>query len=55
MKYKESESLLEARARLIDELTMQIIQLKNLLSQKPLIGDFHHKDNNEAFSSKVEQ
>ena len=46
LKYKESESLLNARARLIDELTIQINQLKHLLAQKTLIGhpDFHHKE-----------
>ena len=46
MNYKELKSLLEARARVIDELTIQINQLKHMLAQKTLIGhpDFHHKE-----------
>jgi len=46
LKYKELKSLLDARAREINELHMQIIELKSLLTQKPLIGvpEFHHKE-----------
>ncbi len=51
MKYKESKSLLETRARLIDELSMQVEKLKFLLTQKPLIGhtEFHHKEEESKF------
>jgi hypothetical protein len=38
LKYKELKSFLDTRARLIDELTMQVMQLKNMLTQKPLLG-----------------
>jgi len=46
LNYKELKSLLEARARVIDDLTIQINQLKHMLAQKALISypDFHHKE-----------
>jgi hypothetical protein len=46
LNYKELKSLLEARARVIDDLTIKINQLKHMLAQKSLIGDtdFHHKE-----------
>jgi len=46
MKYKELKSFLDARARLIDDLAIQVNELKHMLSQKILIGhtEFHHKE-----------
>jgi len=46
LNYKELKSLLDARARVIDDLSIQINQLKHMLTQKILIDhpDFHHKE-----------
>jgi len=46
MKYKELKSFLDARARVIDDLTIKVNELKHMLSQKLLINhpEFHHKE-----------